>query len=176
MLCFSLCACSRLFIFFFFFFSDTAPTEIYTILFVGSVRCVQETEQERFGKKPAQYGGGGGGSAQAQKTPLELAKLAIQQIKTAYPSNIFMDKAKVCFSTLQIFIRNVLNNPSEEKYRKINLTNQNFQTRVGELFGGIAVLKHAGFQEQDNFLVLNEPNIKLLQEIEASLTNEINYS
>eukprot|EP00828_Plagiopyla_frontata_P017139 TRINITY_DN22314_c0_g1_i2.p2 TRINITY_DN22314_c0_g1~~TRINITY_DN22314_c0_g1_i2.p2 ORF type:complete len:114 (+),score=23.22 TRINITY_DN22314_c0_g1_i2:26-367(+) len=64
----------------------------------------------------------------------------------------------------------------EEKYRKINLTNQNFQTRVGELFGGIAVLKHAGFQEQDNFLVLNEPNIKLLQEIEASLTNEINYS
>ena len=23
-----------------FFFNDTAPTEIYTILFVGSVRCV----------------------------------------------------------------------------------------------------------------------------------------
>eukprot|EP00828_Plagiopyla_frontata_P018187 TRINITY_DN2339_c0_g1_i1.p2 TRINITY_DN2339_c0_g1~~TRINITY_DN2339_c0_g1_i1.p2 ORF type:complete len:124 (-),score=27.90 TRINITY_DN2339_c0_g1_i1:20-391(-) len=31
--------------FFFFFFNDTATTEIYTILFVGSVRCVQETEQ-----------------------------------------------------------------------------------------------------------------------------------
>eukprot|EP00828_Plagiopyla_frontata_P031888 TRINITY_DN4168_c0_g1_i5.p1 TRINITY_DN4168_c0_g1~~TRINITY_DN4168_c0_g1_i5.p1 ORF type:complete len:595 (-),score=120.68 TRINITY_DN4168_c0_g1_i5:717-2501(-) len=28
---------------FFFFFNDTATTEIYTILFVGSVRCVQET-------------------------------------------------------------------------------------------------------------------------------------
>eukprot|EP00828_Plagiopyla_frontata_P010206 TRINITY_DN15365_c0_g1_i1.p2 TRINITY_DN15365_c0_g1~~TRINITY_DN15365_c0_g1_i1.p2 ORF type:complete len:174 (+),score=32.77 TRINITY_DN15365_c0_g1_i1:99-620(+) len=27
----------------FFFFNDAAPTEIYTILFVGSVRCVQET-------------------------------------------------------------------------------------------------------------------------------------
>eukprot|EP00828_Plagiopyla_frontata_P040344 TRINITY_DN544_c0_g1_i1.p1 TRINITY_DN544_c0_g1~~TRINITY_DN544_c0_g1_i1.p1 ORF type:complete len:148 (-),score=27.23 TRINITY_DN544_c0_g1_i1:96-539(-) len=27
----------------FFFFNDTATTEIYTILFVGSVRCVQET-------------------------------------------------------------------------------------------------------------------------------------
>src|SRR5664279_949283 len=26
--------------FFFFFFNDTATTEIYTILFVGSVRCV----------------------------------------------------------------------------------------------------------------------------------------
>eukprot|EP00828_Plagiopyla_frontata_P035244 TRINITY_DN46172_c0_g1_i1.p2 TRINITY_DN46172_c0_g1~~TRINITY_DN46172_c0_g1_i1.p2 ORF type:complete len:114 (+),score=20.95 TRINITY_DN46172_c0_g1_i1:73-414(+) len=26
-----------------FFLNDTAPTEIYTILFVGSVRCVQET-------------------------------------------------------------------------------------------------------------------------------------
>eukprot|EP00658_Telonema_sp_P-2_P046557 TRINITY_DN3478_c0_g1_i4.p1 TRINITY_DN3478_c0_g1~~TRINITY_DN3478_c0_g1_i4.p1 ORF type:complete len:128 (-),score=35.09 TRINITY_DN3478_c0_g1_i4:153-536(-) len=28
------------FSFFFFFFNDTATTEIYTILFVGSVRCV----------------------------------------------------------------------------------------------------------------------------------------
>eukprot|EP00828_Plagiopyla_frontata_P039738 TRINITY_DN5238_c0_g1_i2.p2 TRINITY_DN5238_c0_g1~~TRINITY_DN5238_c0_g1_i2.p2 ORF type:complete len:144 (-),score=50.13 TRINITY_DN5238_c0_g1_i2:28-459(-) len=28
----------------FFFFNDTATSEIYTILFVGSVRCVQETE------------------------------------------------------------------------------------------------------------------------------------
>eukprot|EP00828_Plagiopyla_frontata_P028645 TRINITY_DN3702_c0_g1_i4.p3 TRINITY_DN3702_c0_g1~~TRINITY_DN3702_c0_g1_i4.p3 ORF type:complete len:112 (-),score=23.75 TRINITY_DN3702_c0_g1_i4:53-388(-) len=27
-----------------FFFNDTATTEIYTILFVGSVRCVQETD------------------------------------------------------------------------------------------------------------------------------------
>ncbi len=26
-----------------FFFNDTATTEIYTILFVGSVRCVSET-------------------------------------------------------------------------------------------------------------------------------------
>ena len=30
----------KLVFFFFFFFNDTAPTEIYTILFVGSVRCV----------------------------------------------------------------------------------------------------------------------------------------
>eukprot|EP00828_Plagiopyla_frontata_P024253 TRINITY_DN30975_c0_g1_i1.p1 TRINITY_DN30975_c0_g1~~TRINITY_DN30975_c0_g1_i1.p1 ORF type:complete len:133 (-),score=15.22 TRINITY_DN30975_c0_g1_i1:34-432(-) len=32
-----------LFTVFFFFFTISAPTEIYTILFVGSVRCVQET-------------------------------------------------------------------------------------------------------------------------------------
>eukprot|EP00828_Plagiopyla_frontata_P041070 TRINITY_DN573_c0_g1_i6.p1 TRINITY_DN573_c0_g1~~TRINITY_DN573_c0_g1_i6.p1 ORF type:complete len:211 (+),score=42.68 TRINITY_DN573_c0_g1_i6:1-633(+) len=36
------CLCS-----FFFFFNDTATTEIYTILFVGSVRCVQETGYQR---------------------------------------------------------------------------------------------------------------------------------
>eukprot|EP00828_Plagiopyla_frontata_P044286 TRINITY_DN718_c0_g1_i4.p1 TRINITY_DN718_c0_g1~~TRINITY_DN718_c0_g1_i4.p1 ORF type:complete len:155 (-),score=22.37 TRINITY_DN718_c0_g1_i4:74-538(-) len=35
-------ACFRVSVFFF-FFNDTATTEIYTILFVGSVRCVQET-------------------------------------------------------------------------------------------------------------------------------------
>eukprot|EP00825_Cyclidium_porcatum_P040161 TRINITY_DN5017_c0_g1_i1.p1 TRINITY_DN5017_c0_g1~~TRINITY_DN5017_c0_g1_i1.p1 ORF type:complete len:152 (+),score=16.62 TRINITY_DN5017_c0_g1_i1:77-532(+) len=31
--------------FFFFFFNDTATTEIYTLHIVGSVRCVQETEE-----------------------------------------------------------------------------------------------------------------------------------
>eukprot|EP00825_Cyclidium_porcatum_P048781 TRINITY_DN8294_c0_g1_i2.p1 TRINITY_DN8294_c0_g1~~TRINITY_DN8294_c0_g1_i2.p1 ORF type:complete len:152 (+),score=21.60 TRINITY_DN8294_c0_g1_i2:23-478(+) len=34
-----------LFFFFFFFFNDTATTEIYTLHIVGSVRCVQETDQ-----------------------------------------------------------------------------------------------------------------------------------
>ena len=32
--------CIFFFFFYFFFFNDTATTEIYTILFVGSVRCV----------------------------------------------------------------------------------------------------------------------------------------
>eukprot|EP00828_Plagiopyla_frontata_P049021 TRINITY_DN959_c0_g1_i2.p1 TRINITY_DN959_c0_g1~~TRINITY_DN959_c0_g1_i2.p1 ORF type:complete len:342 (-),score=55.44 TRINITY_DN959_c0_g1_i2:15-1040(-) len=43
------------FLYFFFFFNDTAPTEIYTILFVGSVRCVQETaiDVAQKGKKAA---------------------------------------------------------------------------------------------------------------------------
>eukprot|EP00828_Plagiopyla_frontata_P019181 TRINITY_DN24533_c0_g1_i1.p1 TRINITY_DN24533_c0_g1~~TRINITY_DN24533_c0_g1_i1.p1 ORF type:complete len:114 (-),score=17.07 TRINITY_DN24533_c0_g1_i1:29-370(-) len=31
-------------VFIFFFFDDSVSTQIYTILFVGSVRCVQETE------------------------------------------------------------------------------------------------------------------------------------
>eukprot|EP00828_Plagiopyla_frontata_P019020 TRINITY_DN24323_c0_g1_i1.p2 TRINITY_DN24323_c0_g1~~TRINITY_DN24323_c0_g1_i1.p2 ORF type:complete len:102 (+),score=14.04 TRINITY_DN24323_c0_g1_i1:57-362(+) len=50
----------------FFFFSETTNTEIYTILFVGSVRCVQETgtwgtgvlkidrNREDYGKKEQQ--------------------------------------------------------------------------------------------------------------------------
>eukprot|EP00828_Plagiopyla_frontata_P019527 TRINITY_DN2496_c0_g1_i1.p5 TRINITY_DN2496_c0_g1~~TRINITY_DN2496_c0_g1_i1.p5 ORF type:complete len:118 (-),score=21.49 TRINITY_DN2496_c0_g1_i1:488-841(-) len=33
----------------FFFFNDTGTTEIYTILFVGSVRCVQETANGQMG-------------------------------------------------------------------------------------------------------------------------------
>eukprot|EP00825_Cyclidium_porcatum_P015431 TRINITY_DN18773_c0_g1_i1.p3 TRINITY_DN18773_c0_g1~~TRINITY_DN18773_c0_g1_i1.p3 ORF type:complete len:109 (+),score=38.90 TRINITY_DN18773_c0_g1_i1:70-396(+) len=31
----------------FFFFNDTATTEIYTLHIVGSVRCVQETEEKQ---------------------------------------------------------------------------------------------------------------------------------
>eukprot|EP00831_Metopus_contortus_P028019 TRINITY_DN23405_c0_g1_i6.p2 TRINITY_DN23405_c0_g1~~TRINITY_DN23405_c0_g1_i6.p2 ORF type:complete len:157 (-),score=40.59 TRINITY_DN23405_c0_g1_i6:144-614(-) len=37
----------RCFYFCFFFFNDTATTEIYTRSIVGSVRCVQETDQRR---------------------------------------------------------------------------------------------------------------------------------
>eukprot|EP00825_Cyclidium_porcatum_P009161 TRINITY_DN14615_c0_g1_i2.p3 TRINITY_DN14615_c0_g1~~TRINITY_DN14615_c0_g1_i2.p3 ORF type:complete len:135 (+),score=8.76 TRINITY_DN14615_c0_g1_i2:3-407(+) len=35
---------SHFVLFFFFFFNDTATTEIYTLHIVGSVRCVQETD------------------------------------------------------------------------------------------------------------------------------------
>eukprot|EP00828_Plagiopyla_frontata_P044966 TRINITY_DN7537_c0_g1_i1.p2 TRINITY_DN7537_c0_g1~~TRINITY_DN7537_c0_g1_i1.p2 ORF type:complete len:198 (+),score=18.14 TRINITY_DN7537_c0_g1_i1:22-615(+) len=44
-LCFFVCY----FLFRFFFFNETATTEIYTILFVGSVRCVQETALQGAG-------------------------------------------------------------------------------------------------------------------------------
>jgi len=43
----------------------------------------------------------------------------------AYP-----DKAKVFFETAQIYINNIIKNNGEEKFRKINLENKAFQSRV----------------------------------------------
>jgi hypothetical protein len=36
---------------------------------------------------------------------------------------------------------------NEEKFRKINLANENFQKRVGKITGGLSILKGCGFEE-----------------------------
>jgi hypothetical protein len=51
---------------------------------------------------------------------------------------------------------NILKNPNETKFQKINLSNENFKNRVGDVIGGIFILNTCGFQEEDGFLVLND--------------------
>ncbi|KAK6122880.1 hypothetical protein DH2020_043406 [Rehmannia glutinosa] len=65
-------------------------------------------------------------------------------------------KVKTAFNTLLTFAKNVATNPNEEKFRKIRLTNANFQDRVGKLKGGIEFLELCGFEkiEGGEFLYL----------------------
>ncbi|XP_023514926.1 chromatin assembly factor 1 subunit A [Cucurbita pepo subsp. pepo] len=73
-------------------------------------------------------------------------------------SNHKEDDAKVkrAFQTLLTYVGNVVKNPDEEKFRKIRLSNQTFQDRVGALRGGIEFLELCGFEkiEGDEFLFL----------------------
>lgn len=64
--------------------------------------------------------------------------------------------------TLNKYLRNILSNPSEEKFRKIRLSNKVFQEKVYGMEGAIEFLESAGFvkesltvnDEQEEFLVM----------------------
>lgn len=70
-------------------------------------------------------------------------------------------KVKKAFQTLLTFAGNVVKNPDEEKFRKIRLSNQSFQERVGALKGGIEFLELCGFEkiEGGEFLFLRRDKV-----------------
>ncbi|GLT57265.1 hypothetical protein SLA2020_302510 [Shorea laevis] len=87
-------------------------------------------------------------------------------------------KVKRAFQTLLTYIGNVAKNPDEEKFRKIRLTNQTFQDRVGALKGGIEFLELCGFEkvESDEFLFLsrNKVDMAVLNSAGSELNSAIN--
>jgi hypothetical protein len=44
----------------------------------------------------------------------------------------------------------VLKDRNEEKFQRINMSNEAFQKRVGKITGGVNILKGAGFVEQED--------------------------
>ncbi|KAK4266647.1 hypothetical protein QN277_027537 [Acacia crassicarpa] len=65
-------------------------------------------------------------------------------------------RVKRAFQTLLTYVGNVAKSPDEEKFRRIRLSNQTFQERVGALKGGIDFLEICGFEkvEGGEFLFL----------------------
>ncbi|KAK6164073.1 hypothetical protein DH2020_000937 [Rehmannia glutinosa] len=60
--------------------------------------------------------------------------------------------------TLLIYVKNIINNPDEEKFRKIRISNPVFQDRVGKFEDGIKFLELCGFErvEGGNFCCYTE--------------------
>jgi hypothetical protein len=89
-----------------------------------------------------------------------------------------LDTLRTCLNTLNTVVGNVLKNPSEEKFQKINASNPNFSAKVKDVIGGLNLLNFIGFYEQDGFFVLKEANVQFLGEIkeliEASLVKLAN--
>ncbi|KAL6535049.1 hypothetical protein OROMI_026423 [Orobanche minor] len=87
-------------------------------------------------------------------------------------------KVKTAFNTLLTFAKNVATNPDEEKYRKIRLTNANFQDRVGKLKGGIEFLELCGFEKIEGgefmYLPREKVDIVVLHSAGSELNNAIN--
>lgn len=87
-------------------------------------------------------------------------------------------KVKTAFNTLLTFAKNVATNPNEEKFRKIRLTNANFQNRVGNLKGGIEFLELCGFEKIDGgeflYLPKEKVDIAVLHSAGSELNNAIN--
>jgi len=74
--------------------------------------------------------------------------------------------AKTCLKTCCTFIRNVVKDQNNEKYRKINLENNAVQTRVAKVNGGLAILKGVGFVDNpdgSNTLIIEKIDIPTLE-------------
>lgn len=93
-----------------------------------------------------------------EKSPIELIKHGIKTVKTLYTEERAPGVAKTCFKTIQVYINNVIKDPTDPKFQSINLGNEAFQKRVGKINGGKIILKGFGFEEDqaENKLVLGK--------------------
>lgn len=58
-------------------------------------------------------------------------------------------QVNVCNETLCKYIENIVSNPTEEKYRKIRMSNKAFQERIQPIEGTKEFLEAAGFVVQE---------------------------
>ncbi|KAL3668742.1 hypothetical protein V7S43_006037 [Phytophthora oleae] len=79
--------------------------------------------------------------------------------------------------TLNVYVKNLVEKPEEEKFRTINLENPAFRKRVASLVGGVAFLKSLGYEkdETDGNLKLSLENrdLELLQYARTQLQGAI---
>jgi hypothetical protein len=86
-----------------------------------------------------------------EKSPVERADACLKVIDTFRVGG----KGLECVRTIRKLLHNVQTNPSEPKYRKINLANDTVKAKIVSVQGGVALLKAAGFEtaESDNFML-----------------------
>jgi len=81
----------------------------------------------------------------------------IEQVRVgnfAYP-----ERAKTLYDTTILYLNNIIKNPTEPKFRRINTENSAFQNRIKTAFGGPELLQAIGFEPEGTFLVLQNPDI-----------------
>lgn len=96
------------------------------------------------------------GSSSARDTqPLSARVLtALTQLKNNCPTQDFV----VAVRTLLTFVKNVVDHPGQEKYRRVRTSNNTFQTRLGSKTGGVTCMEAFGFERLpengEDYLVL----------------------
>ena len=99
---------------------------------------MERDKAERFGKsyvpKTAQV--------KSAKKSFEEIYEKMRKIYLGQPEGM-----RVCFKTLLVYMGNLVKDPNEPKFRKINAKNPNFVARVANVLGGMVILKDCGFEE-----------------------------
>lgn len=109
-----------------------------------------------------------------QKPPLERVQHSIKTIKTLFTEDRQPGVAKTCFKTLHIYLSNLQKDPQNEKFKRINMSNEAFQKRVGKVTGGVNILKAVGFVDTpDGMLEANTFDEKVLKETLKYLENNL---
>ncbi|XP_041695410.2 UBX domain-containing protein 6-like [Coregonus clupeaformis] len=99
-------------------------------------------------------------------------------IMMVYTFNKDREKVKAAVDIISKYIENICKNPTEEKYRKIKLSNKVFQEKVKTVEGSREFLQAVGFQsimldvegqeESEEFLVLMEHDPEALEVMKES--------
>jgi len=134
------------------------------------LEVLKRDKEERFGKKA---GLTAEEAKKAEIPPIDRVSQGIKTVKTVYTDVRNPGVANQCLKTIQTYVGNIIKNPEEEKFRRINLKNEAFHTRVGKISGGLLILKGLGFEDEGDFLVLNSIDDKLLKEGHRLLENNI---
>lgn len=85
------------------------------------------------------------------------------------------EQVKVCVDTLCKYIDNIAVNPTEEKFRKVRLSNKAFKERVAALKGTEEFMQATGFQmkmlpfedHEENFYVMEEETAKDVERLKS---------
>ena len=87
------------------------------------------------------------------------------------------DDGGVALKTLLAYIKNIADNPAEEKFRSIKLDNKAYKTRIGPVVGGNGLLKAVGFVKNDEEgkweLTSDRVDGALLSEVKRKLESAI---
>lgn len=128
------------------------------------IRKLEEDKIARFGKLPVHV--------EKPKTIKEKFDELYGKLYKAHRLG-GIETLKGCLGMVKLYIDNVIKNPTEEKFRKINGSNQKFVERVKDVAGGLPLLSLIGFAEENGFFVLHNPNIEELKEISGFLEHEM---
>lgn len=118
---------------------------------------------ERAGKKYVP-----GEEVKVKKKPsIQAVKDGMKIVNTLYTEERRPGVAKTCFKTFHTFCKNIHKDPTQDKFRAINLGNEKVAARIGKISGGIAMLKGVGFSETDDgnlFMEEEDVDIDLLKQ------------
>jgi len=120
---------------------------------------LRRDKEERFGKKFSSSGK----SSSSDKTSIEKAQQGVKIIKELYPDFRHPEVAENCFKLLKAYLSNLLKDPENEKFRKINKENKAFSEKISKVEGGLFFLRAVGFEDDGPFLVMKKADTELIK-------------
>lgn len=86
-----------------------------------------------------------------EKSSKDQVAYFLNKLKKGY-KDTDKEGLKTCLSTLRVYTKNLQDNPTEAKFKKLKLDNKAFQTRVAPFDGAIEFLDVMGFEKKDDCL------------------------
>ena len=87
-----------------------------------------------------------------------MAENGIKMVATLYSDFKFPGVAQNCYKTCSVLVGNLLKEPTNDKFRKVNLDNNAIKSRIATVNGGLNILRGAGFVKDEsgegNFMVV----------------------